>query len=286
MATPTLTLGHGEMDDCSTKTGWGAVQTGGNIINETHTVLFGDVFKLDAECTDALDEYIYIEKDVTNFSSTVYNNFLVRYYTSAASNGLGAQVEVIFDDVTSEYVFGSTPQFSPVWTTATGTLTTGKTVDKIRLYAKDEPDSVTGAHTVYFDFILFYNTKFVFPYVNGEVTVNTPQRYVDIPIPGRVGDITQYLGAENPVITVSGDMQIGSWNTPKGETLHRACVESHAYPWQWFTSDRVNCKVTLRNFSVTQPGGSDTKPRYTLNMKLYSLSCGSNYEYFEWLGLP
>jgi hypothetical protein len=173
--------------------------------------------------------------------------------------------------------------FSPSWTVNTITLETSDTITAIVIGANDDPDSLAaGTYQVYFDFILVCEDVFTFPYVSkggtsGGVQVEIVNRYADIEIWGRVGDITQYGGMTSPIIRLSGDMdtRTGWGTTPPGEKLYNIVMEAYTDPWQWFTSDVVNCKVTPRRLPIGQEVGSNAQRVWTLDLKQYSLSCGS-----------
>jgi len=70
-----------------------------------------------------------------------------------------------------------------------------------------------------------------------------------------VGDITQYLGAELQQIVVTGQMDTNSsWyplgsfsgNLP-GDVLYAINHEAVSEPWQWFSSESFEGKVTIRD---------------------------------------
>ena len=292
MAKPTITYGHGFLDDCEDTSDWSTVGVVGiNPGDYSIAAEHDDIFKISALADGSGDEYVYYERDITNISSAVYTKFLIRWKTSAASNGFGARVELVFTDGSTQFVLGSSaPQFSITWNVTSGTITSGKTIDKVRLYADDYPDSLaSGTHYVYYDFILLCEGIFSFPYVHSIDPLHLSDRYADLAIPGRVGDIQQYLGMKSPLIKLSGDMEEGTWGGSKiefGEFLYRIFHENYNDPWQWFTSDLINCKVTPRDFYISQKRDSNAHRVWNLVLAMYSASSGaeSTWNSLQWLG--
>ncbi len=181
------------------------------------------------------------------------------------------------------------PQFSSTWKVTTGTFTSGNTLNKLRFYANDLPDSLaSGTYYTYYDFCLVCKGTFTFPFVSGNVALNAPTRDVEIPIPGRIGGVTQRLGSPLATLTISGDMDTGTgWNdddTVKGgrflDTVHNTDE-----PWQWVTSDLANMKVTTSLPKLSQEADSKVQRRYELKLKEYRLSDAVNESYLERFGL-
>jgi len=256
----------------------------------TPTILYGDVLQIEAVFDEgATDEYCNYEKDITNFSSNTYPYFLLRYKTSESANGAKAKVILGFTSGTQVILDES---YSTTWKVASGTITADKTVDKVFFYAED--DGVNGTFYVYYDFLLLHKGIFNFPYVD-DISLELENRYADIAIPGRVGDISQYLGSPSPVIKLSGKIDIGAdstWGEPPLEYLYRVWQEAHSDRWQWFStgglgdSDRIiNCKVTLRKFPFIE--NKEATRAWSLELKHYSLSSGDEDTWgdLQWLGI-
>jgi len=254
--------------------------------------LYGDIIQLEGTCNDAGDEFCYVENTTPSFTTTSYNKYVLRYKTSVAEEGLSAYALIEFDDATTQTILAS-GTFSTRWAYTSGTITASKTVDKIRLYAQDNPNSVdSGTYQVWYDFILLCENIFTFPKVHqdgrtGGLELRVEPRYADIEIPGRVGDISQYLGMSSPSITLSGDMGSGiGWGTPYGKNLYEVALEACTDPCQWFTSDLVNCKVTPRPLVIEEVPGK-TKRVWSWELRHHSLSRGSESTWNDrqWLGL-
>jgi len=242
------------------------------------TVESGDIFKL-AGTASAADKYTYWEYDFTDIATSFSSKWLVRYKTSVASVGLGAKVEVVYKTPAgTEVLFGTTPLFSNEWTTIAGTIVNagGATlIDKIRFYAVS--DAACSGAVVWYDFALLHEATFIFPFFKN-VRLETPRKDVEIDIPGRDGGILQKLGLKSPIIILSGSMQHGedTWGGSDylyGEYLLRVIRDSD--PWQWFTSDVINCKVAPADepFFIEQTSDSDGAQRvWGLRFKQCSLS--------------
>jgi len=301
MTAPTITFGHGFRDDMASTTGW--TKEGAPSLNASLSLNPADIFTIDAVPATNNDESCYWEYDLaTNISSDTYDKYLVRYKTWQSSTGVGAQVCLIFTDGT-QYLLGSgaadaTPQFSARWTVKTGTVTPGKTIDKIQIIANDEPNSVgNGApnthYYVDFDFILLCTDIWTFPYGPRVINFDMENNYVKLSPPGRVGDIHQYLGMSSPPFRVVGGIDTSTaWHDTQGwdaELLQRIFHEISTNPWQWFTSDFGSCKVVPIKLHLSESADEpDWMKTYEMDFEKYSLSSGSETTWtgLQWLGVP
>lgn len=286
MTAPTITYGHGYLTDCDDNTGWSETVSGILAADASLTVDHGDIFNITAKLDGAGDENVQYEKNITNISSNTYPYFLVRYKTSASSNSLGARVKLVFTSGTQWILGETTPQFSTTWKVVTGTITTGKTIDKIQVWADDYPDSAnSGTPSVYFDFILLCKYIWTLP----DFKVLRPafeKKIAQIPIPERDGDVIQDLGLKSPQIILQGDMQHGeSWGTPYGEYMYYIMRDSD--PWQWITSDMINCKAKPTYFGPSQEASSGQQRLWELRLLMYSLSSlgESTWDGKQWFGM-
>jgi hypothetical protein len=215
------------------------------------------------------DEYAYYEYDLpTNLSTDVYNKYLVRWKTSAASNGL--QAKIYFG-----YTVGPSPihvlGFSTDWAVWTGSLTAGKTLDKIRIYADDNPDTInSGTYYVYYDFIMFFPDWFVFPNTDS-IRVKPSPKYGLTDMPSGIVDKTQNLGSESATVDILCNLDVGrinpssvaytgdDWKRPqavdseyqtdtvKGQVFYDIAHNSLTQPFQWIDLEEppLQMKVTL-----------------------------------------
>lgn len=290
MTKPTITWGHGYLTDCDDATGW--TETESSLVAAL-TVEDGDVFKIEGTCNDAGDEYVHYEKDITDISSTLYNKYLVRWKTSAAANGLKAYISFEYDDASFDDVDLG---FSTSWTVSSGTIDTAKTLDKIRFGATDDPNSIdAGTFQVYYDFLMVHVGTFTFPFVDGTEDISLQNNIVYVKIPRRVGNITQYQGADSPIIRLNGKMDTNtSWAasgyTTLGFDLMRILKEMHKDPFQWLTTDLLGtsggCKVTMPKLKISKVAGSKSQRLWELEMRNYSKSGGdaSSWPYLSWIG--
>lgn len=270
MTVPTITYGHGLTEDCDDDTGYSEVNFGMTAGQTSLVVENGDIFKLTGVCDSSSDEFVMYEKDITNISTDVYTKFLARWKTSAASNGLGAKIIIVFTSGNQTILGASAPEFSTTWQVTSGTLTAGKTIDKIQFYADDNPNSVaSGTYQVYYDFLLLHKDTFTFPNFT-DLTVDFPKKVARLAIPGREGDILQDLGMGSAEIVLSGDIMSGkSWGSPDGEYFYYIVRDD---PWQWFSSDVINCKVVVERPRLAQVASSGHQRTWELRMLQYSLS--------------
>jgi len=79
MTKPTLTYGHGFLDDGYDASGWSLFE---NYLSAILTVEIGDILKIEGTPTSSGDEYVSYRKNITNISSDIYPKFLIRYKTA------------------------------------------------------------------------------------------------------------------------------------------------------------------------------------------------------------
>jgi len=259
VANPTISYGHALQEDCDSLTGWSA--NGAHEFGLTATMTT-DGSRLRINATAGASGYAYYEKDVTNFSTDTYPEFLVRYYTQYADTNAAAKVEVVFTSGTQ--VIMDSSYFTSQWGKEQGTLTAAKTVDKLRLYV------TTKTGSVYFDSVLLDKGPFTFPYVNGLVEFEFPNTYAYLTIPGRVGSQTQWISSESIIVRVETDMEMagGVWGDPRGINFMDIWHEAHNADWCWFTSDIGNLKVTPTSLKIRNVGLGG-KPRAIMEMREY-----------------
>lgn len=281
---------------------WVEVLTGMTDEQTSLTVEHGDIFKLTGVCDGIGDEQVgYIDDndfnnsgEYYNINTDIYTKFLIRWKTSVGSNGLGAKVILDFstDHSDVQVILGTAtvPVFSTSWRVTSGTITPGKTVKRIIIYADDYPDSVaSGEYYVYYDFLLLHKNTFTFPYVH-VVGPELRNVYADLHPPGRVGTITQYMGMESPVIRLSGKIDTNvdedsGWGVPLLDKLYYIFHEAHTDPWQWFSTGGladaehperfINCKVTPRNFKFDLDKDSESYRAWSVELRKYDKSSGA-----------
>jgi len=199
----------------------------------------------------------------------------VSAYTSITTQPKGTQTWT--EDSTQTVVGDPNPVFSTAWAVASGDITSGKNIGKIRVYADDYPDTLdSGTHHVYYDFILLFKDLFTFPALSGSLELEVANTYADIPIPSRLVDVTQYLGAPAALVRLEGEMDSNtSWGTPDGQYLYLIMQEACSDPWQYFTSDMANFKITPRIFRLRQDHAAKAPRTFYFEAKEYRASSGS-----------
>lgn len=287
MTNPTLTYGHGFLNDMDDAADWTETESS---LTCAHSSLYADVLKLEGTPNDSGDEYAYYEQNITDISSSTYTKYMVRWRTSESSNGLGARVKLVFTSGTQWILGEDAPEFSTTWQVETGDITTGKTVDKVQLWADDYPDSTdSGTDQVYFDFVLLHKNTFTFPFVAGNVELDMLNLHAKIPGLSRVGSHTQYMGMQDPIIRLNGEMDSNTdWGSPDGEYLYYIWSHAHEDTFQWFTSDLINCKVIPNRFTIAQDSQIEALNRWSAELSMYNASSGSENRWktdLEWLGL-
>ena len=235
--------------DCNSKTSWNEEFVTKTLTSTSNTVTNDDIFDITGTAS-AAGQHTYWGYDFANLDSNLYTWIVVRYKTSEASAGLGAKVVLIFNDSSTQTILDTT--FNTVWTTVSVIVTANKTIDVIRLYAVSDSNCGSGHH-VYYDFALICKGKFTFPSLEN-LDFDMDNIYADLPIPSRIGNQTQYAGMNSPDIRLDGriDVTTTGWGTPYGEYMMLIMQEAATDPFQWFTSDLTNCKVTPRHVKISQ----------------------------------
>ena len=288
MTNPTITYGHGYLTDCDDATGWTEARSNMLAADAEMTVLYNDIFQIKAVFDDGVgtDEYCNYEYDLNpDISSNTYTKFLLRYKTSAGSAGAQAKAVIIFtagDQTILE------PSYSTTWKTVAGDITAGKMIDKVQFWAQKEVDETpNGTYYVYYDFLLLHRDTFTFPFLDGRMFLKGPMKTVELDYPMREGGHVQRLGMKSPQITLEGTMNTNTnWGTPDGEYLYYLLRDND--PWQWFTSDLINCKVVVDNegFSLGYDKNVSAQRIWSLPLKLYSQSSlgESTWDDKQWFG--
>ena len=286
MTAPSLTYGHGYLTDCDDATSWTEARNNMLDADAELSVLYHDIFQIKAVFDEGagVDEYCNYEYDLNpNISSNTYTKFLLRYKTSEGSAGAQAKAVIIFtagDQTILE------PSYNTTWAVVDGDITSGKTIDKVQFWADD--DGTDGTFYVYFDFLLLHEGTFTFPQFTNVYPLHLANQYVKLRPYGRVGDIKHYAGMDSPTIRLEGPMDTNiAWGTPDGEYLYRIFHEAHTDPWQWFTSDLINCKMVPEVFDIGQQAASGNQRMWMLNLGKYDKSSGSETTWsdLQWLGI-
>jgi hypothetical protein len=225
---PTISYGHGYLTD-----GQGA-----DIVNWTKTEngqtlallvsLYDDYF--DIECTNSTgskDGYYRNNTDLS-LSSTVYTECRYRYKVSGASV---AKIVLEFSSGEQAILASGT---STTWVSAAVTITSGKTINRIRIH------NMNGVGHVYVDFILIYKGDFPIPNSAYGAVVTPEARIAYLEPPGALGSNSQLLGNKSSEATLDCDLDIGTWkragDVADGEVFFDIVHNSASEPWQWLNT--------------------------------------------------
>lgn len=280
---PTITYGHGFLDDCTAATlaSWTKTEAG---LVSSMAVSNDDYFVITGTCDNAADEYAYFTNDIPNMSTDICTKLLVRWKTSVDANGLQARIRVNY---TAGAYTDTTLGYSTGWKTTVVDLPAGKTITTVSLYADDNPDTIAaGTFYVYFDFVLICQGVFTWPFTGGvKLRGHNRNRYLE-PI-GKVGNTTQYLGADSSTLVVYGDIDStgqdaagvpqanqgwhGRWTTKDAEAFYQILHYMNSEPWCWFTSDVASFKVTVDDFEIDQTDTNKNLLWYRLDLHEYRL---------------
>jgi len=262
------------------------------------SILYGDILQIAATFDGGagVDEYCYYSYPSEaagdlDFASNDYPLFLIHYKTSGSATSPGAQAkaELVFDDASTQEVLPAC--YSTTWAVAATEITSGKTIDHVRLYADDV--GTDGTFYVWYDFALMCLGQFDLPFVDRILRVPMRKKMAVIEIPGRDGDIEQDLGMNSPRIRLEGTMDANTttWGSPYGSILYtnlRGSYGGYHDPWQWFTSDIINCKVKIapEGFVIAQDKTVKAQRTWSLDLILHSLSSldEAAWDSLQWAG--
>jgi len=283
--------------------------TGTSIGTFTTTVTSdGDIMSLSATPSAVADQYLYVERDITNLSTTVYGKCKVRWKTSETLVALGIRVLLKFTtydvaqsfdqnvaDGDAQWIIGPTDTIvSSIFTVTSETITTGKTLDKICVFAYDFLSVAT--FTVYVDFMLIYVGDFLFPNCENSGFEPNP-KYAIISIPGRSGDQNQNLGSNDAQFHCVCDLDLSNttddWKRPQGtltpktdyvagEVFDEIAHRSYTEPWQWLDTGNRQFKAILEKPTFTYQGDKHTVELLFTETRV---SSASNETYVERFGL-
>ncbi len=291
-----VTYGHGFLHDCDSSSGLTA-DPSPTLTASSLTVVptgQGDYFKITGNAA-AADQKTYYEYDIPaaeHFSTTTSPKFLARYKTSTTSTGLQAKIELIFTSGT-QVILDSTFSTDALWVVMDpATITSGKTVDKIRFYAVS--DAACSGEYVLYDFALICEGVFTFPNIGYGFTFAPSPRDAIIPIFGRDGDITQPGGTESALVTASCDLDVSdnwkrSGDVRKGQVFYQIAANRGSEAFQWLDTGFEQFKATMEAPQFRRERVGDNKVSHILDLAFreYRLSNASNdYEsYLERWGL-
>lgn len=289
MTRPTITYGHELLDNCTSIAGWQEHFSGMLATDATLTVVDDDLFRIEAVVDDAGNEYCYYQYPTAgsplSIDTDTYKKLLVRWKTNVASNGVGARVMVWYDAAWHYAAVGvDYPEFNIGWKVSSADLPPNKTIEYVAFVADDYPDDCpSDTYYVYFDFILLHKDTFTIPATDA-IHLRFRNQFVDLSPLERVGEISQNLGATSPEITLTGTVKSNTgWGSPLLEKLYDIYFNAHQEPWQWFTSDLINCKVTIRDFDASQMGASSQR-KWELRLKKFDYHCGSKDWVWDYYG--
>jgi len=259
----------------------------------TMTIVDGDKMELEGICDGAGDEYVFAEKDITDISSDTYPVCKVRWKTSASSNGLGLRAQIVFGDASTQNIVGATnPEFSTTYTVTTGTITAGKTIDKIRILGDDYPDSLAaGTFQVYCDFFFIHVGAFTLPNTAHGMDMDFPPREDILRRWNRDVDVIESGGSESALINIGCDLDQGTWtrtgDTIDGEVFLDIQHNRSGEPWQWLNTEVGHqFKVTVHpKFRWVNNGDRSTSRVLDLVLKEYSLNSKSGETHAERYGI-
>ena len=272
MTLPTISYKQGWQTDCDDTTDWDETEDGNT---GTVTVRSGTFFRLNVSASVGNKIY-YVSypdeggADNISISSTVYTKARFRYITD--SSGIKAKIMLVFSDATTQTILDEIANQTTL-TVGTADITSGKTIDHIRLYA----NGTTG--NVWYEFIMLYTGDFTFPFFK-RLVPKFPMKIIKIEIPGSDTDTTQHLGRGNAEFTIEGTMQHGeTWGSltgalvdssvlTYGEFLYQILRERY---FQWLTTDLGNFKVMVvpEGFEFIQDPDTGQQRGYVLKFIEY-----------------
>lgn len=278
---PSITYGHGFLFDYyNSSLGWTETEDGNTGTIADH---IDDWIQLTISASAGNKVYYNSYPDEggasnLSLSSSTYTKIYWRYKTSDTS--IKAKIVLVFSDATTQTVLDEVS--STTITAGSTTITAGKTIDHIRLYA----NQATGY--VLYDYVLICKNAFSIPNTSeGGLRFYPPPKYALLPVPTRIGDITQSMGSPSARIECGCNLDIGTWTRSgdvfAGQVFVDIAHNSKSEPWQWYNDGIRRMKVTLEEPEFIYR--DDGRSILNLTFREYRRSSGSNETEIERLGL-
>lgn len=315
MTTPTLSYGHGWLEDFLTATvsaNWHAEAGAPDLTGKTFTNLYLDrgVIACAAAASGENCYWTYYDEGgASNIgkSTTTYTKILIRWGTSVSATGLGFMVKAVYSGGGgSQWIIGdgTTPAYSTSgFTTTSVTLTpaVAANLDHIRLYAVSEKNA--NSESIAIDFILVYKDVFQFPDLKGGIEQQFQNNYGRTKIALRKGNNTSYLGCSDSPFHIYGDISYEdsltypaaspSWRDGSmsrswliyGQFVRELVDTADTNPWQWMTSNLADCKVTVDGGTLRQIKTDDDILWFEMYLYEFRQSSSSSETYVERWGL-
>jgi len=279
---PTITHGRGFVDDCNQVTGlplgdWTETEDG-NVA--AMTVDNNDYFKITVSTSvgNKIVYYSYPDEggaDNLGLDSDTYTKIRFRYKTSGPN--IKAKIVLVFSAGDPQTVLDETDNMS--WTTGVVDITSGKTIDHVRLYATQS----TGE--VYYDFVLIHEGEFTI--TGASSTLNLPPpRYPNIAPPGKDGVTWQDLGSDPATVVITAEMELGTWHLgasgPDGEAFYMIW---HNHDWQWLTLPDHGVQFKVKPDSPSSIVAREGKLFCNLTFREYRLGNANQETYDERWGI-
>lgn len=235
---------------------------------------------LDLNISAAVGNKAYYVSNATNLglSSTVYTK--IRWRFKCGNGTIKAKIIIEFSDATQQTVLAEVN--SQTFTVGSATITSGKIIDHILLFANG------GTGDVYYDFVKIYKDDFTLPNTAFAANYTPPPRDSDEAAPSRITDIIQGLGGESARFDCSCDLDVNTW-TRAGDVVDAQVIDeishelSSTVDFLWLdTGLGRQFKARMRDPIIHQ---LDKKRVLDLAFKEYSRCNASLYSYIERFGL-
>lgn len=290
MAKPTISYGHAWTHDGDSITDW-LRNAGAPDLTDAALAVGNDDY-LDMSCSNAASDGEWCTWSYPDalpelaINTDINPTFMIRYKTSVASAGLGLAVQAVYHTAGVQWIMGTdvAPKYSTTWKVETFTLLPGDVLDHIILCAFNEIDAT--ANYIRVEFLTACQGVFTWPFAGG-VRLEGFNNYARLKPVGKVGNTTQYLGADDSPLRVWGDIDTtgvdalgvpvinsgwhGRWTTHDAETFYQILHYASWEPWVWFTSDVASLKVTVDHFLLEQSDTAVNLLRYELELHEYRL---------------
>ena len=275
-----ITHGHAYCYDGETITGWTEYVHRMTPANATPTSEDGDILQIAALTDDAGEiEFCYYEFDNTDFPTSTYGELHMKYRTSTNSNAIEPRLQLLFSDGSAQTIHFS---YSTTLIVRKASITPGKSLEKIRLYAYSPATAPTTTYYIYVDWLMMHKGTFEFPNVRpGGVFPRFHENVAKLSVPGRHGPIRQRLGMDDLAIIIRGEMQSGeTWGSISSRygdyfmDIIRGMneVTDTREPFQYLFTDLGNFQVILESFEPTQDSETHAMRGYTLTFAITKLS--------------
>jgi hypothetical protein len=276
LTAPTITYGHGFLDDYWNTLSNYTLTTGGG---STVTATQDSNKNLDLNCTVYGADSYFTNNTNLGLATLIYTTVLYAVKTTGSAK---AKIIATFSDASTQTILAATSFTS--WTVGSATLTSAKILDHLSFY------QTTATGHVYYDFALVCKGIFTFPQYT-KLTWSMKNRYNNTQAPSRLGRRKAWMGADETVVMIDGDVDANraTWKRSlyyiAADVFNDIHHNASSEPWQFFKSDRGQFKAVVEELTFTEAPDNHYLAVFAMTISEYSASNLNMYTLQERIGL-